>query len=228
MDFDPKLLIAWAQRDEAERALSQILQQLIPSTTESLRVAVGASPDDEDAAGVMFKGQAQPVYVRKKRVLIRFHVRRQERFWIQFYARRDGTAIFSAEVRYQDPKRQLSPPLAEVTQAARELDVEHGKDEFGHSWKLPAIQPIRCPPVPPCATNSNATSHPPSRGAETQGCLARSASNHPSLAWVVRLTSPNEPPDRLQSPTVTGPQQGARGPRSRPAHPPLERLKCRE
>lgn len=145
MDFDPKLLVAWAQRDDAERALSQILRQLIQPTSEMLRIAVNADPDDEDAAAVRLKGQSQPVYVSKKRVLVRFDVRGHERFWIQFYARPDGTAVFTAEARHQGPKSQLSPSVDAMTDAGVALELEHGRDEFGHSWKLRAIPANKLP-----------------------------------------------------------------------------------
>lgn len=134
MDFDPALIAAWARRDEAERLLLHVLNELAKPTLDRLRTVANGTP-----VSILRKGPSQPIFLRKNRALVRFAVSDggPEIFRIQFLGWGDGR--FTAEARYQHPRETLSGSLLEASDAAGRSGLQRGQDSAGHHWKRRAV-----------------------------------------------------------------------------------------
>ena len=106
MDFDPTVIHAWAQRDEAEELIRYLLGEVAQPTINIMQSLLG----EELQVALVYRGQSSVIWPWKNQLHLKYRVPAdvtEERLRVEFHAG-GGNPYFSVEARYEHPRKTLS------------------------------------------------------------------------------------------------------------------------
>jgi hypothetical protein len=148
MDFDPTVMDAWARRDEAERLIRYLLEEVAKPVEQILQSRFGTT----GGAVILGRGKTETsvVWPWRNRMHLKYAVPAdvgEERLWVQFHAG-GGAPFFSVEARYEHPREAIENEA--IAAASRRLKARAfgvGNDGWGHYWAraVPALEVLEGP-----------------------------------------------------------------------------------